>query len=175
MKKIAILATNGYEDSELKKPMQIFVDAGYTVHIVSPSNQPIAGMSGVKWTEPVPVDILLKEAAVEHYDALVLPGGVLNPDQLREEAAVKSFVKAFVESGKPVAAICHAPWILISAGVVSDKKMTSYPTVKTDLINAGAHWVDQEVVIDGNIITSRNPDDIPVFTEVVMNQLKEAQ
>jgi protease I len=171
MKKIAILATNGYEDSELKQTMQILVDAGHVVHVVSPSDEPIAGMDGTKWTEPVPVDILIDEAGAETYDALVLPGGVLNPDQLRVNEKVTNFVKEFVDSGKPVAAICHAPWVLISAGVVDGKKMTSYPSLKTDLINAGAKWMDETVVVDGNIITSRNPDDIPAFTQAVMDQL----
>jgi protease I len=175
MKKIAMLATNGYEDSELKQTMQILVDAGHIVHIVSPSNEPIAGMDSAGWTEPVPVDILINEATVDAYDALVLPGGVLNPDQLRVNASVTDFVTEFTASGKPVAAICHAPWVLINAGVVHGKKLTSYPSVKADLENAGAVWVDESVVVDGNIITSRNPDDIPAFAQTVMDQLKESE
>lgn len=171
MKKIAIMATNGYEDSELKNPMQYFIDAGHEVHVVSPADEPIAGMSGADWTEPVPVDIKLDEATVEAYDALILPGGVLNPDQLRMNDTATNLVKAFVDSGKPVAAICHAPWVLINAGVVEGRDMTSYPTVKTDLMNAGANWIDEEVVIDGNIITSRNPDDLPAFNAAIAAQL----
>ena len=170
-----MLATNGYEDSELKQTMQILVDAGHIVHVVSPSEEPIAGMDGADWTEPVPVDILMDEAKVETYDALVLPGGVLNPDQLRVNEKVISFVKEFANSGKPVAAICHAPWVLISAGVVEGVEMTSYPSVRTDLENAGAKWVDESVAIDGNIITSRNPGDIPAFTQAVMDMMKDSE
>ncbi len=162
-KHIAIVATDGFEQSELKKPLEALRKAGAEVDIVSPKNGRIQGMEHHEKGDKVAVDRTLDQAAPEDYDALVLPGGVANPDTLRADAKAVAFVQHFVDAGKPIAAICHGPWTLIETGMVKGKKMTSWPSLKTDLKNAGAEWVDQQVVRDGQLITSRKPDDLPAF------------
>jgi len=162
MKKIAILSTNGFEHSELTGPQKYFIDAGHEVTVISPEPESI---EAAHEEGSVAVDLLLADANPADYDALILPGGQVNPDILRMNKHALTFIKHFTDAQKPVAAICHAPWLLIEAGVVSGKQMTSWPSLKTDLVNAGAIWVDEAVVTTGNIVTSRNPDDIPAFND----------
>lgn len=161
--KIAILATNGFEQSELAKPKEALEAAGATVKIVSPQSGTIKGWTHKNWGDEFKVDIELKNVKADEFEALVLPGGVINPDQLRIAPGAIEFIKAFVKANKPIAAICHGPWTLIDAGAVKGKTVTSWLSIKEDLKNAGANWVDQEVVVDNNIITSRKPDDLPAF------------
>jgi protease I len=164
-KRIAIVATDGVEQSELLKPREIFDREGAKTVLVSLKSGKIQGMEHHDKGEMIQVDLTIDAASAEDFDALVLPGGVANPDALRANAKVVEFVKAFVTAQKPIAAICHGPWTLIEAKAVSGKTMTSWPSLKTDLTNAGAKWVDQEVVVSGNIVTSRKPDDIPAFAQ----------
>jgi protease I len=164
-RKIAILATDGFEQVELMDPRKNVEAAGATTEVLSVKDGSIKGWKFTDWGDSVRVDKLVAKANVDDYDALILPGGQINPDKLRMEKSAVDFVRNFVASGKPVAAICHAPWMLIEAGVVKGKTVTSWPSVHTDLTNAGANWVDREVVEDGNIITSRKPDDIPAFSK----------
>jgi len=172
-KKIAMIATDGFEQSELTGPKKNLEEAGATVTVLSVEKTPkeIKGWDMTDWGATVKVDGLVKDAKPEEFDALVLPGGVMNPDKLRMDKAVVAFVKEFAASGKPTAAICHGPWTLIEADVVRGKTMTSWPSVSTDLKNAGAKWVDKEVVADGNLITSRKPDDIPAFSEKIIEMM----
>lgn len=174
-KKVAILATDGFEQVELTEPKKALEEAGATTHIVSPKSGEIKAWKFKEWGEKVRVDKTLEEATPGDYDALVLPGGVINPDHLRMEPKAVQFVKEFVQSGKPVAAICHGPWTLIEAETVRGKKMTSWPSLKTDLKNAGANWVDEQVVVDGNLITSRKPDDLPAFNQTLIEHLGKAR
>ncbi|WP_107667743.1 type 1 glutamine amidotransferase domain-containing protein [Cyanothece sp. BG0011] len=162
-KKIAILVTDGFEQVEMTQPRQAFDDAGATTHLISPKDQTVRGWNHYDKADEFNVDIGLNQANPNDYDALLLPGGVANPDQLRTNESVVEFIKAFFTADKPVAAICHGPWTLVEAEAVEGRKITSWPSLKTDLKNAGANWVDQEVVIDGNLVTSRNPHDIPAF------------
>ena len=162
-KKVAMLVTDGFEQVELTGPRAALEKAGAKVEIVSPKEGKVKAWKTTDWGEEVAVDVKLAEANAEDYDALVLPGGVMNPDKLRVLPEARSFVRAFFDDDKPVAAICHGPWTLIDAGVVEGKKMTSWPTLRTDLTNAGAEWTDEEVVVDGMLVTSRKPDDIPAF------------
>lgn len=166
-KQVALMASDGFEDSELKKPMAELKDAGVTVTVFSDKSGSITGKNG----ESVAVDAPLEDLNVQQYDGLLLPGGVANPDTLRMNKTAVSLVVDFVDSGKPVAAICHAPWLLIEAGKVSGKAIASWPSLKTDLMNAGATWKDEQVVEDGNLITSRNPNDIPDFTKAFIKHL----
>jgi protease I len=156
---------------ELLSPKKALEEAGATVHVISPEPDAIRGWDQTEWGESVPVDRTLDQAQVEEYDALVLPGGQINPDKLRTVEAAVDFVKRFAESHKPLAAICHAPWLLIEADLVRDRSMTSYPSIRTDMKNAGADWVDEEVVVDGNFITSRNPSDLDAFNETLISAL----
>jgi protease I len=178
-KKIAILATDGFEQVELTEPKKDLEAAGATVTVLSITpgeggkSGVIKGWDKTDWGETVKVDELVYDAKPEQFDALVLPGGQINPDKLRVDKDTVAFVRAFAQSGKPTAAICHGPWTLIEAGVVHGKTMTSWPSVSTDLKNAGAHWVDKEVVVDGNFITSRKPDDIPAFVKAITAALTE--
>jgi protease I len=172
-KKIAILATDGFEQAELTDPKKNLEQAGAKVDVLSIKSGEIKGWDKTDWGKSVKVDRLVTDAKPADYDALVLPGGQINPDKLRMDKNAVSFIKQFVESGKPVAAICHGPWGLIEAGVVKGKTMTSWPSVHTDLINAGANWVDKEVVQDGNIITSRKPEDIPAFSNKLIEALTQ--
>jgi protease I len=164
-KKIAILVTDGFEQVELTEPRKALDQAGAKTAIVSPAEGKVKGWNHTEWGDKLPVDVPLQQANPKDYDALLLPGGVMNPDKLRMDPAAVRFVKSFVDAGKPIAAICHGPWTLIEAGGVRGKKMTSWPSLQTDLKNAGANWVDQQVVNDGNLVTSRKPDDIPAFNQ----------
>jgi protease I len=164
-KKVAILVTDGFEQVELTEPRKALEAAGAKTEIISPAEGKVKGWNHTEWGDKLPVDVPLRQAKPERYDALLLPGGVMNPDKLRMDPAAVRFVKSFVDAGKPIAAICHGPWTLIEAGAVRGKKMTSWPSLQTDLKNAGAHWVDQQVVHDGNLVTSRKPDDLPAFNQ----------
>ena len=171
-KKIAFLLTNGVEQVELTSPRAALDEAGATTVIVSPSEGTLQAMEG-DWehAEKFPVDVPVSEASVEDFDALVLPGGTLNADALRLDENAVELVKAFFSADKPVAAICHAPWILAEADVAKGRKLTSFISTKTDLINAGADWTDAEAVIDGNLITSRNPGDLEAFNAAISEKL----
>ena len=169
-KKVAILVADGFEQVELTEPRKALDQAGARTQIVSPKKDKVKGWNHTEWGDELPVDVPLKEARPEQFDALLLPGGVMNPDHLRRDPAVQRFVKSFFDQGKPVAAICHGPWTLIDAGVARGRKMTSYETIQMDLKNAGVDWVDQEVVVDGNLVTSRKPDDIPAFNRAMVEQ-----
>jgi protease I len=169
--KIAVLATDGFELSELVEPVKALRDAGATVQVLSPHGGEIQGMNHHEKAQKIPVDLELSKASAKDFDALVLPGGVANPDALRLDKKAISFIKGFSDADKPIAAICHGPWTLIEAGAVQGKKMTSWPSLRTDLRNAGANWVDQEVVIDGKLVTSRKPDDLPAFNREFLHLL----
>ena len=173
-KKIAILATDGFEQAELTEPKKNLEGEGAECEVLSIKEGQIKGWDKTDWGETVKVDRLVSQAHVNDYDALVLPGGQINPDKLRMDESAVNFVREFANSGKPVAAICHGPWTLIEAGVVKGRTMTSWPSVHTDLINAGANWVDQEVVTDGNFITSRKLEDIPAFSRTLTEALSGA-
>lgn len=162
-KTIAILATDGFEQSELIKPKQALEEAGARARVVSPKEDKIRGWNMKEWGESVPVDVPLKSADASEYDALLLPGGVQNPDHLRMVPEAVDFVKHFISQGKPVAAICHGPWMLVEADVVGGRTLTSWPSLKTDIQNAGGTWVDEQVVLSNGLVTSRKPDDIPAF------------
>jgi protease I len=172
-KKIAILATDGFEQSELMKPRQALEDAGAHTEVVSINGGEIKGWDHKDWGEKVKVDKTLENANPNEYDALVLPGGVINPDKLRMDPSAVNFVRQFVASGKTVGAICHGPWTLLEAGALKGKTVTSWPSLKTDLKNAGANWIDQEVVTDGQFITSRKPDDIPAFSKAIIESVAQ--
>jgi protease I len=173
-KKVAVLVANGFEQVELTRPRDALKAAGAHVSIVSPEQGEVKGWDLTDWGQSVPVDVRLSDARAEDFDALVLPGGVMNPDKLRMNEWALQFVRAFFESRKPVAAICHGPWTLIDAGVVSGRTLTSYPSIKADLINAGANWIDQDVVVDSGLITSRKPDDIPAFNRRMIEEFAES-
>lgn len=173
--KVAILATNGFEQSELESPRDALREAGATVSVVAPEGKTIKGWKDGNWGNAVDVDITLAEIDDQEFDALVLPGGVLNPDQLRINDAAIAFVKKFIKDGRVVAAICHAPWLLISADAVSGKQMTSYPSVRKDLENAGAKWIDTAVVTDKGIVTSRSPDDLDAFNAKIIEEIREGR
>lgn len=161
--KVAILATDGVEESELIRPRKALDDAGAITSLVSPKKTKVKAWSAGNWSNEFPVDIHLFAANADKYDALLLPGGVMNPDNLRSIPEAVEFVKKFADAGKPIAAICHGPWMLINAGAVKGRTVTSWPSIKEDLINAGASWLDKEAVDDGNLVTSRKPSDIPAF------------
>jgi protease I len=171
--KVAILATDGFEQSELFEPKKALEEAGAEVKIVSLKPGEIKGWNEKNWGDSIAVDLTVDEARAEDFDALQLPGGVINPDKLRMEEKAVEFVKAFFEAGKPVAAICHAPWTLVEADVVRGRTVTSWRSVKTDLENAGAKWVDQEVVTDNGLVTSRNPGDLPAFNRKMIEEFAE--
>src|SRR5690554_6838968 len=167
-KKIAIITENGFEEIELTSPQQALPKEGALVHIVSPQKEFVRAKSGDEWSKSYKVDIELQTASVDDYDALLIPGGVINPDKLRTNEKAINFVKAFFDHNKPVAAICHGPQVLINAEVVNGKKMTSVNAIKLDLINAGSQWEDKEVVEDQGLITSRTPKDLPAFNEKIV-------
>lgn len=173
--KVAILATDGFEQVELTEPRKALEQAGAATHIVAPKSGSIKGWDHTDWGDTVDVDETLDEASPDEYDALMLPGGVLNPDKLRMNEKALEFVRHFFQNGKPVAAICHGPQTMIDAEVVRGRRMTSYEAVRKDLENAGANWVDQEVVCDNGLITSRKPDDIPAFNEAIVNEFAFAR
>jgi protease I len=174
-KKVAILATDGFEQAELLEPRKALDEAGATTQVVSPAGKKIKGWDQKDWGKEVSVDVPLDSANAEEFDALLLPGGVMNPDQLRMNPTAVQFVKQFTDAGKPVAAICHGPWTLLEAGAVRGRTMTSWPSLKTDLKNAGASWVDKEVVNDEGVVTSRRPDDIPAFNREMIRLFSEGQ
>jgi protease I len=166
--RVAILATDGVEQVELTKPMEAFREAGATVDVVAPKSGSIISFQHHDPSDPISVDHTVSQVSPRDYDALVLPGGVINPDALRIDDQAVEFVRAFVQEDKPIAAICHGPWTLIEVGAVNGRRMTSWPSLHTDLANAGADWVDEEVVVDGNLVTSRKPDDLPAFNRAAM-------
>ncbi|WP_027377837.1 type 1 glutamine amidotransferase domain-containing protein [Kaistella palustris] len=172
-KKIAVLATDGYEQSELESPVKALKEAGATVEIISLKAGQIKSMKDHEWSDPVDVDQTVDHAKESDYDALVLPGGVINPDTLRNDENAVKFVKSFFSANKPVAAICHGPQTLINADVVKGKKMTSYKSISQDLKNAGAAWEDSEVITDGNLTTSRNPGDLPAFNKRIIEEFSK--
>lgn len=174
-KKVAILATDGFEQSELFEPKKALEEAGAEVSIVSLEAGEIKGWNENNWGKTIAVDVTIDEANAEDFDALQLPGGVMNPDKLRMNKNAVSFIKSFFDAGKPVAAICHAPWTLIEADVVKGKTITSWASLRTDLENAGAKWVDKEVVVDNGLVTSRNPDDIPAFNQKMIEEFAEGK
>ncbi|SJZ80125.1 type 1 glutamine amidotransferase domain-containing protein [Consotaella salsifontis] len=173
--KIAILATDGFEQSELFQPLEELKKAGATVEVLSLEPGEIKAWDKTDWGKSVKVDKTLSEVRVTEYDALVLPGGQINPDKLRAEPKAVSFVREFYNSKKPLAAICHAPWLLIEAGVISGKDVTSYKSIKTDVMNAGGKWTDQEVMVDEGLVTSRNPGDLPAFIAKVIEEVEEGR
>jgi protease I len=161
--KVAILVTDGFEQVELIEPRKALDQAGAETRIVSPRDQRVKAWKFTDWGDVLPVDVPLEQALARNFDALLLPGGVMNPDSLRIQPKAVAFVKEFFDAGKPVAAICHGPWTVIEAGAAKGRRIASWPSLKTDLRNAGAEWIDQEVVVDKNLVTSRMPDDIPAF------------
>jgi protease I len=170
--RVAILATDGFEQSELIDPKRLLEQAGAQTDVVAPGRaQWIKAWNKTDWGDEVDVDVALEDAQAGDYDALVLPGGVMNPDKLRTQPAAITLVQAFAEADKPIAAICHGPWTLINAGLVRNRALTSWPSLRKDLENAGAHWQDAAVVRDGRLITSRNPGDIPAFTAALIELL----
>ncbi|RFC65225.1 type 1 glutamine amidotransferase [Fulvimarina endophytica] len=173
--KIAILATDGFEQVELTEPLAKLKEAGAEVHVISTKSGSIKGWDQDHWDKEIPVDKQLSEVRVADYDALVLPGGQINPDVLRTDAKAVSFVREFFNSKKPLAAICHAPWLLIEADVVRGRDITSYKSIKTDVKNAGGNWVDREVVVHEGLITSRNPDDLPAFIGKIIEEVEEGR
>jgi protease I len=172
-KRVAFLATDGFEQSEMVMPRRALDEAGAKTALISPNPDQVKGWQHDKWGDSFPVDVPLDSADPNDYEALVLPGGVMNPDKLRMNPQAVNFVKAFFDAGKPVGAICHGPWTLVEAGVVMNKTITSWPSLKTDIRNAGGNWVDQEVVVDNGLVTSRKPDDIPAFNAKLIEEIQE--
>lgn len=174
-KKVAILTENGFEEVELTSPKKALEDAGAIAHIISPQAEKVKAWDHDHWSIELPVDVPLEDANPEDYDMLLLPGGVINPDTMRTNAACVQFAQHFIEQGKPLAAICHGPQLLIETGMISTRKLTSYPSIKTDLINAGALWEDKEVVVDNGLVTSRSPKDLDAFNKKVIEELSEGR
>lgn len=172
-KKVAIITENGFEEVELTSPKKALEEAGAEVHIISPQKEKVRAWDHDHWSIELPVDVEITEAKPEDYDALVVPGGVLNPDQMRMNKACVDFAKHFLKLAKPVAAICHGPQLLIETGMLTSRIMTSYPSVKTDLINAGVDWMDQEVVADNGLVTSRSPKDLEAFNKKMIEEIRE--
>src|SRR2546421_4666120 len=174
-KKVAILVTDGFEQVEMTKPREALEGAGAETKIVSPKSGQIQGMHHADKGDKFDVDIPLDEARPEEFDALMIPGGLMNPDQLRSTPEALEFTRHFFREAKPVAAICHGPWVLIDAGVVTGRTLTSWPAIKTDVRNAGGKWVDEEVVVDNGLVTSRKPDDIPAFNRKMIEEFAEGR
>jgi protease I len=170
-KKIAILTENGFEETELTSPLKALKEAGATVDIVSPQKKKVKAWAHDHWSIEIPVDVELKNARVDDYDALVIPGGVMNPDQMRLNPDCVDFAQQFLEEQKPVAAICHGPQLLIETGMIRGKNMTSFPSIRTDLENAGAHWSDVEVITDDGLTTSRSPKDLDAFNKRIIEEI----
>src|ERR1700704_673489 len=168
-KKVAILVTDGFEQVELTEPRKALDQAGAQTSIVSPKPDKVRGWKFTEWGDEMKVDVALDKAKPEDFDALLLPGGVMNPDSLRMQPKAVEFAAAFFEAGKPVASICHGPWMVIETGAAEGRRIASWPSLRTDLENAGAEWVDEEVCVDGNLVTSRKPDDIPAFNREMIN------
>jgi protease I len=174
-KRVAILVADGFEQIEMTKPRQALDDAGAETKIVSPKSGQIQGMHHADKGEKFDVDLSLEEARPEQFDALMIPGGLMNPDQLRSTPEALEFTRHFFREGKPVAAICHGPWVLIDAGVVRGRTLTSWPAIKSDVRNAGGNWVNEEVVVDNGLVTSRKPDDIPAFNKKMIEEFCEGR
>ena len=174
-KRVAALVANGFEQVELAEPQKALEAAGARVSVVSPEAGKVRGWNHTDWGAEVTVDKTVDQARVDDFDALLLPGGVMNPDKLRANPKAVQLVKQFFDDGKPIAVICHGPWTLVEADVVRGIRLTSYPSVKTDLQNAGAEWVDQEVVVDRGIVSSRKPDDLPAFNRKMIEEFAEGQ
>jgi protease I len=174
-KRVAILVEDGFEQVELTSPKQALEEAGATTQIISPKSGKVKGWAHTKWGDEFPVDVAIEQANANNFDALLLPGGVMNPDKLRTNQQAVQFVRSFFDQQKPVASICHGPWILAEADVLRGRKVTSYNSIKTDLKNAGANWVDQEVVVDQGLVTSRNPDDLPAFNRKMIEEIAEGK
>jgi protease I len=172
-KRVAILAADGVEQVELEKPRQALENAGAETRVVSPSDTSVRTWQHDRWGEEIAVDVPLARARADDFDALLIPGGVMSPDKLRTNDAAVNLVRAFFEETKPVAAICHGPWLLVEANVVRGREVTSWPSLETDLENAGAKWVDREVVVDHGLVTSRKPDDIPAFNSKMIEEFAE--
>jgi protease I len=174
-KRVAMLVDDGFEQIELTSPRQALERAGARPAVISPKANKVKGWNHTEWGDEIEVDATLDEASPDEFHALVLPGGVMNPDRLRANPAAVAFVRAFVEAGKPIAAICHGPWTLIEAGGVRGRTLTSWPSLKTDLQNAGATWVDREVVVDKGLVTSRKPDDLDAFNRKMLEEIAEGR
>lgn len=174
-KRVAAVVANGFEQVELTEPKKALEAAGASVDVISPEQGDVRGWNHKEWGDSIKVDRPLEAARPDDYDALLLPGGVMNPDHLRMNPRAVDFVKQFVKAGKPIAAICHGPWTLVEAGAVRGKTMTSWPSLKTDLLNAGANWVDREVVNDHGLVTSRKPADIPAFNRKMIEEFAEGK
>lgn len=173
--KVAILVDDGFEQVELTEPRKALDDAGATTQIVSPRDKQVRGWKFTEWGDSLPVDVKLDGAKAQDFDALLLPGGVINPDSLRMQKNAVAFIKAFFDAGKPVGTICHGPWTIIEAGAARGRQIAAWPSLKTDLRNAGAEWMDQEVVVDGNLVSSRMPDDIPAFNRALIERFGQAK
>jgi protease I len=173
--KVAILVTDGFEQVELTEPRKALDQAGADTKVVSPKDARVRGWNFTDWGEELPVDVRLDQARPEDFDALHLPGGVINPDSLRMQPAAVAFARAFFDAGKPVTSICHGPWMVIEAGAARGRRVTSWPSLKTDLKNAGADWVDEEVVVDRGLVTSRKPDDIPAYNREMIKLFGQAK
>jgi len=174
-KRVAILAADGFEQAELAEPMKALEEAGADVSIVSVKKGKIQGMHHADKGDQFEVDLTLDEAKADQFEALMIPGGLMNPDTLRSTPKAVEFARAFVDAGKPIAAICHGPWVLIETGMVRGRKLTSWPAIQTDVKNAGGNWVDQEVVVDRGLVTSRKPDDIPAFNAKMIEEFAEGR
>lgn len=174
-KKVAVLVDNGFEEVELTSPMNALEKAGVEAHVISPQNDKVKAWNEDNWGIEVPVDKALDSVSPEDYDMLLLPGGVMNPDHLRTNKKAVQFAQHFLEQGKPVAAICHGPWTLIETGMLDGRTLTSYPSLQTDLKNAGVNWVDKEVVVDNGLVTSRKPDDLDAFNKKMLEELAEGK
>ena len=172
-RRVAILTEEGFEQVELTSPKTALLDAGATVDVISPKSGKIKAWDKTNWGIEVDVDKQLDEVSPDDYDALMLPGGVLNPDKLRQNKDAVAFVSAFLDEGKPIAAICHGPQMLIETGMIKGRKLTSYPSLQTDVKNAGAKWVDEEVVVDNGLVTSRRPADLPAFNKKMLEEFAE--
>ena len=169
---VAILTETGFEESELKSPKQALEEAGATVHVISPADS-IKGWKDGNWSEEVHIDKNLSDANPSDYHALMIPGGVINPDKRRTNEDAIAFIKTFFEKGKPVGAICHGPQVLIETGALQGREMTSWPSIKTDLVNAGVNWIDSECVCDSSLVSARNPDDLPAFNKKLIEEIRE--
>ena len=174
-KKVAIITEHGFEEVELTSPKKVLEEAGVEVHIISAQQGKVKAWDHDHWSIELPVDKALDDTNPEDYDGLLIPGGVMNPDSMRENKKYVAFAQHFIEQGKPLASICHGPQLLIETGMISTRKLTSYPSIKTDLINAGALWEDKEVVVDNGLVTSRSPKDLEAFNKKLIEELSEGQ